>query len=231
MSKSNVINEGGKPLSLKVSNRLQKELEAALCLVLYNNIQGTGALVTFPVSNGVTANSFITCKHVLGTNDRSEIKNMTLQFEAERMKLVRILPDWIYRVWNSSQEYYDATIIEFNETGTQSLLSIGAKFLSVDKPLVNQRVVMFQYPSGELSLDGNIIERINGYEVMYHIGADNGSSGSPLLTHDGKVVGMHRRRVEREGTLAALGDERHASDINYIINAYALKRLRFYLII
>lgn len=226
------VNEGARALPVEMITRLNKELEGSLCMVQNKKRQGTGALVALPLTNSETVNTFVTCNHVLGSNDRSEIHKMKLVFTAAKMKMVRILPEWYSRVWNSSEQYYDATIIEFNAIGTDALHHLGAKFLAVDKPLVGQRVVMFQYPKGELSLDGNIIESITVIDginqIMYHIGADDGSSGSPILTYEGKVVGVHRRRIEPsvKPTNDPLGFERHAIDINQMIDAFVEDRFR-----
>ena len=256
-STSGIIrNEAAKPHVVAVMNRLANKLKPSLCQVIYNNCHGTGALIALPISISQTVKSFVTCHHVLGSNDPAEIYKMKLIFESESMKMVRLVPEWYSLVWNSSDQYYDVTVIEFNEQGTAALNKLGAEFLLVDKPFVGQRVVMFQYPDNdllpnvELSFDANIIESITKCDeinkinyIIYHIGAEGGSSGSPILTYDCKVVGVHRRRVKSQPTSVAsithginveskptleqtLGFERHASDITQVITAFAAYRSR-----
>lgn len=225
---SNTHNEGATAIPVQVLAFLLEFLKPSICKVAVKNSQGTGSLVAFPLHDTSFAKSFVTCSHVLGSNDRFEIYNAKLQFEVEQMKLIRIRPEWILHVWNSSEQFFDATIIEFNSLGVDEMEKRGAKFLKITKPEIGQQVIMLQYPNGVYSLDGNHIEEINGYEIMYHLGADNGSSGSPLVTYGGDVVGVHRRRDEsRQRPLNdPLPYRRYGSHILKLKDAYLKERRR-----
>lgn len=257
---SYAVKEAADPLHLEVLDRLYPKIQRSICKVLNKDSQGTGGLVALRISNGNTAYSFVTCNHVLGSNDSVEIYNTTLQFYASRERpalveppCVKIKPEWIYFVWNSSDQYFDSTVIEFNEIGRNALFAMGAEFLDVTEPFAGQEVIMFGYASGKLGVDHNVIEKLDEYKIVYHMGAKNGSSGSPILTQTGEIVGVHRLRIEHAQQVPAnqtqtlqtqasqtsqvqlpqvpidpLGNERQGSNIMKMIKAFSKERSRLY---
>ena len=56
----------------------------------------------------------------------------------------------------------------------------------------NQYIYIFQYPNRELSFDNGIILHKSGFNYFHNVSTDQGSSGSPLLNDDLKVIGIHK---------------------------------------
>ncbi|MDF1696864.1 MAG: trypsin-like peptidase domain-containing protein [Saprospiraceae bacterium] len=79
-------------------------------------------------------------------------------------------------------------------------------FLEVDTfsdPQVDDRVAIIQHPKGEkkqIALTENKITAVDGNKLFYLTDTHGGSSGSPVLGKDWKVVGLHHAgRTEAEG--------------------------------
>ena len=61
------------------------------------------------------------------------------------------------------------------------------------------RIYITQYPGGgELCLAQGRIRSIWGFDILHEVSTDYGSSGSPLLNQNGRVVGVHKARRPNE---------------------------------
>ena len=82
------------------------------------------------------------------------------------------------------------------------------EFLKVASlPKVDDQIVVFDYgnpedqENPEVSFGQGAIQDIRGYTLEYHVPADAGTSGSPLVMWTGEAIGIHHSR-EAEHTPA-----------------------------
>lgn len=186
---------------------------------------GTGAL--YQVSGALYSNTnrflILTCNHVLPIISNSELTHVNLQFkDIQEMASINLDKQQVLFAWTT--KILDATVIEISVEMARMFLSKGAQFLKVGtlhESLPNIKIVMLQYPSGKYSIAHGDIENIEGSNVFYRIGTAPGSSGSPLLSLDGKALAMHNAGPNNPGIT---GDnpnaERKAIVLSSVIDAY-----------
>ena len=75
-----------------------------------------------------------------------------------------------------------------------------------------QDIYIFQYPKGILSFDYGLIKHISGFNYFHNLSTNCGSSGSPLLNDDLKVLGIHKSGYSDISNVAT-----NINSINYAI--------------
>ena len=98
----------------------------------------------------------------------------------------------------------DYAYIKVKENASNPIANRG--FLEVDTfsdPQVDDRVAIIQHPKGEqkqVALTENKIISVDGNKLFYLTDTHRGSSGSPVLNKDWKVIGLHHAgKTEEEG--------------------------------
>jgi V8-like Glu-specific endopeptidase len=126
--------------------------------------------------------------------------------------------------YNATADQLDYTVVELTDVP----VGIAALPLSPAEVRRDSRVTIIQHPGGDykkISLQNNFVEYSDEYVVQYSTSTEPGSSGSPVLSGDLKVVAIHhaggqlsepatkRRYLRNEGIrmAAILNDIRRAS--------------------
>lgn len=226
------------PVAMDDILRMNRELSSSLCRVDHLRTQGTGALVNLRRNNEPDIWTFMTCNHVVPTVDTAELCALELYFTNPKLGTLFIQPDWIRFAWTHSVQRLDVTVVEFTPNAFQYLQEKGAVFLNIEEPHEGNKVALFQFPKGTWSLAFNVIESFSeDNQIMYHIGADDGSSGSPVVKWStagtpASVVGVHRRRQgtpegEHPKSNDPLGYKRFGSNIINIYEKFMQERSRY----
>ena len=195
----------GQPIALsrKQYKKILKQQEKSLCQIISNNGKATGFLCNIPSPVLITAN------HVL---DKAQLEpgkeiivNFTDENEKKHFKTIKIDEKRnIYTIGKLNNEDIDTTIIELRP-GEDGLNE--QEFMEIDDELMNDDEVKNSYQKidiyviqykfeGEIVTSNGIINEMKKEEksyTLYHTcDTSFGSSGSPIILYNHKVIGFHR---------------------------------------
>ena len=119
--------------------------------------------------------------------------------------------------------------VELTPEALSHLCSLGTDMLTIGDAVPGARVALVQYPRGELSFGYGAVEAVEPPDLYYHIGADCGSSGSPVLDWEARAIGIHKRADKPATPMAGasvdpLGYRRFATSLREIVYAYLSDR-------
>ena len=102
-----------------------------------------------------------------------------------------------------TKEAYDITIIEIKkEDNINNYLELDDNIINdiinnnnKNKNYIDKTIYIIQYPKGELSVSYGILDNIcedNKYNFNHKCSTEGGSSGSPILNINNKLIGIHK---------------------------------------
>lgn len=120
----------------------------------------------------------------------------------------------------SSIRNYDYAYIKVKNNAENSLSQWGhLEIEDFQEPKKDDRVSIIQHPKGEkkqIALTENKVINVDGHKIFYLTDTEKGSSGSPVLNDDWKVVALHHAgRTEEDGGLvidSETGERRGANE-------------------
>ena len=206
--KSVINQEKGKELTPIQKREIDKQQKKSLCQIRIGEFKANGFLCKIPeVQNPV----LITNNHVL---DETQIKlgeKINIYFTNEKFEMIKktIVIDetrTTYTIKEFNGEEIDTTIIELkpNEDKLNDL-----EFMELDRDFMNEKnkkiyekkdIYVIQYYSGEiLTISTGIINKIieknkkdECFTLFHTCNTDYGSSGSPIILYNHKIIGVHR---------------------------------------
>jgi len=91
----------------------------------------------------------------------------------------------------------DTTFVQFDEKLVQKLKALSLKFLTMHSNWIGvtgEHVLAVQHPGGsDLQVTQAVFDHLHGFDIFHRVLSDFGSSGSPVVLHDGRVIGIHKR--------------------------------------
>ena len=188
------------PITYQCTKRIMKQMEKNICKIKIRHEQGTGFFckIPFPDKNNMLP-ILITNNHIIN----EELLNKT---DAEIQLDIKEETNKIKINLNNRMKYtnkeYDVTIIEIKDKDKLN------NFLELDDIIINdildnenknkeyedKTIYIIQYPKGELSVSYGILANITLdkiYNFHHKCSTEKGSSGSPILTLNNKVFGIH----------------------------------------
>ena len=133
----------------------------------------------------------------------------------------------IYTVRKINDKEIDITFIELradeDELNDQEFLEIDDELMNdkVKNAYLTQDIYIIQYKGGEeISTSDGIINKIkedNSYTLFHTCDTDEGSSGSPIILYNNKVIGVHRGWLPDD-------DYNRATLLQYPIKEYYKKK-------
>ena len=191
-----------KTISFNCTKTIIEQMRKNICLIKIGKEQGTGFFceIPFPDKNNMLK--------VLMTNNH--IINEEILYKCDVKISIYIKEEKKYRELNlnnrikytNKKEEYDITIIEIKEEDEIK------NFLELDENILNDIInnenendkyidktfYVIQYPEGELSVSYGIVSNIcedKKYKLLHKCSTKDGSSGSPILTLENKIIGIH----------------------------------------
>ena len=210
-----------KLISYNKSIKIIEQMEKNICkLMLEKNAQGTGFFckIPFPTKENMLP-VFITNNHLIN-KDMLNTENYEIKLWIEEKKnTIKLNLDNRMKYTNVD---YDTTIIELkSDDGINN-------YLELDDDIINnileneditwkydkKQIYIIQYPEGELSVSYGVIEGVpedKKWSFLHKCDTKCGSSGSPVLNNDGKVIGIHQKKAYHYN---------HGSFLNYPIKEF-----------
>ena len=189
-------------ISYECTKKIMEQMEKNICNIrIGNELSGTGFFckIPFPDENNMLP-VLITNHHVI--NDKllnkpnSTISISSTLFENKIINLNDRLKD--------TYKEYDVTIIEINEKDQiENYLEFDDYILddiissdNNNDKYIEKTIYLIQYPEGKLSVSYGILENIleeKKYIFSHKCSTKNGSSGSPILNLNNKIIGIHSK--------------------------------------
>ena len=204
---------------------------------------GTGSFVNieFPLNSGIMRYLFMTAFHVVQICLPDEVTGLKLKFGDNTSTIgnVNLTPDWV-KMLCAFPNQMDVFVIEFSQTAMKILSGTNFASLPFACPQINESIFVYQYPDpngGHVVGIGTItsITSVDNYGnpiIEYQQAhTEVGSSGSPVLNKDFKVVGIHcgtSTNDDFEENKIQYKGKRHATRIDEILKVFKEKLLDRY---
>ena len=191
-------------ISYDCTKKIMEQMEKNICKIRIGDQQGTGFFckIPFPDENNMLP-VLITNNHIINYEllykENSTITISSTLFENKILNLND-------RIKHTNQEY-DTTIIEIKETDKiENYLELDDYILddiinseNNNDIYIEKTLYIIQYPEGHLSASYGILETINNekkYYFYHKCSTKDGSSGSPILNLNNKIIGIHRQGLK-----------------------------------
>ena len=191
-------------ISYETYNKIKEQMEKCICKVKIGETMGTGFFckIPFPDRNNMLP-VFITNNHIL---NRALLysNNTNIKIYIKEDTDIKIVTNLNKRIkYTNDENEYDITIIEIKKEDNIK------NYLELDDIIINsiikgenkmkefddETIYVIQYPKGKLSVSYGRLKEINllkNYEFNHKCSTDEGSSGSPILNLNNKVIGIHK---------------------------------------
>ena len=188
-------------ISYECTKKIKEQMERNICKINIGKSQGTGFFCKIPfpdLSNMLPV--FITNNHIIDNQllYKKDIKIKIDIFDESDIKTI----DLDNRIKYTNKEF-DITIIEIKKEDQIN------NYLELDEIIINdilynnnenniykyKTIYIIQYPESELSVSYGIIDEIyldKEYNFNHLCSTRNGSSGSPILNKNNKLIGIHK---------------------------------------
>ena len=177
---------------------INKQMEKCFCKIYNGDNIGTGFFIKIKTQNNKIYPVLVTNNHILKKEDIEKGKEITISINNDNKYI-------IIKIDNSrftfTDELFDSTFIQIKEDKDQ-LLNI-CDYLEIDERIYdknglseNESLYILNYPKGRDAAysQGSLIN-INNNEIIFDCNANEGSSGSPILSLETcKVIGIHSKR-------------------------------------
>ena len=200
-------------ITYECTKKIIEQMENNICKIKIGEVKGTGFFCTIPFPNKdkmlnvmMTNNHVINDKLLYDYNSKIEI-NIKKENKPKEIDL------------NDRLKYtnieYDITIIEIKEKDNIK------NFLELDDYIKNdilennnnnyyqyidKTIYIIQFPEGELSVSYGVLNNIyedKKYNFIHKCSTKAGSSGSPILNLNNKIIGIHKEGTKKKVNIGA----------------------------
>ena len=204
--KENILRGYPNVISYECSKKIIKQMESNICKIIIGEKQGTGFFckIPFPDLNNMLS-VFITNNHNIDEEllykDNAIIEiNIEEEINIKKLNLNN-------RMKYTNKEY-DITIIEIkNEDEINNYLELDDNIINDiinnnnrNDKYKDKTIYIIQYPKGELSVSYGILDNIyedKKYNFNHKCSTEGGSSGSPILNINNKLIGIHKEGLTK----------------------------------
>ena len=188
-------------ISYECSKKIIKQMERNICKITVGENQGTGFFckIPFPDLNNMLS-VFITNNHIIN-KELLYKDNLIIEINIEEENNIRKLN--LNNRMKYTNEEYDITIIEIkNEDEINNYLELDDNIINdiinninKNKNYIDETIYIIQYPKSKLSVSYGILNQIYEYKKYnsnHKCSTEGGSSGSPILNINNKLIGIHK---------------------------------------
>ena len=188
-------------ISYECTKKIIEQMEKNICKINIPNNQGTGFFtkITFPNQNKLLP-VLITNNHVIN-NDILNKENMKIKIDIKDEEDIKEII--LNKRMKYTNEEYDITIIEIKEEDNINnflelddiIINDILNNINKNKEYINKTIYIIQYPENNLSVSYGILEDIyldKKYNFNHKCSTKFGSSGSPILNINNKIIGIHK---------------------------------------
>ena len=173
-------------------------MKGSICLIEINNNCGTGFFIKLPIPSKETPMyGLMTNNHVLDSKCIKPGNSFSICLNKFKKKIFLNESNFIF-----TSEFIDVTFIQLCKKDINDIELNNPYFQFLDPYLdrcnEEEKIYIFQYPERNLSYAEGKIESISGFNYFHIASTKGGSSGSPLLNNDMKVIGIHKAGIEKE---------------------------------
>ena len=189
-------------ISYESTQKIIEQMEKNVCKIKIDDFQATGFFCKIPFPDKAhTLPTLITNNHVIN-NDLLNKKDSILS--------IKIKAEQDYKIINLDKRIkftnknYDTTIIEIKETDEiKNYLELDDKIIenilndkNNNSEFIDETIYVLQYPKGKLGVSFGILDSIPSekkYNFFHKCSTEGGSSGSPILNSNNKLIGIHKK--------------------------------------
>ena len=199
--KESIIARYPNVISYECTTKIKEQMEKNICKIIIDEEQGTGFFckIPFPDLNNMLS-VFITNNHIIN-KELLYKDNLIIEINIEEENNIRKLN--LNNRMKYTNEEYDITIIEIKkEDEINNYLELDDNIINdiinnnnKNKNYMDKTIYIIQYPKGELSVSYGILDQIyedKKYNFNHKCSTEGGSSGSPILNINNKLIGIHK---------------------------------------
>jgi len=188
-------------ISYECTKKIMEQMSKNICKIKIGEEQGTGFFckIPFPDINNMLS-VFITNNHIIN-DERLYENNLKININIEEENEIREI-NLNNRIKYTNEEY-DITIIEIKENDNiKNYLELDDKIIedilynnNKNNKYIDDTIYIIQYPEGKLSVSYGILNSIyedKKYNFIHKCSTKGGSSGSPILNINNKIIGIHK---------------------------------------
>ena len=200
-NKENILIGYPNIISYECSKKIIKQMENDICKIKIGKEQGTGFFckIPFPDLNNMLS-VFITNNHIIN-KELLYKENAIIEIDIQDENNIRKIN--LNNRKKYTNEEYDITIIEIKkEDEINNYLELDDNIINDiigninrNEKYIDKTIYIIQYPKGELSVSYGILDDIyedKKYNFNYKCSTEGGSSGSPILNINNKLIGIHK---------------------------------------
>ena len=195
------------------TKEILNQMEKNICKIKIGQIQGTGFFCKIPFPNEKNLlKVLITNNHIINEDILYKKDQVISIYIKEKKKIKELnLNDRIK--YTKKKQEYDTTIIEIKEEDDiNNYLELDDKIIkdiinsdNENVEFIDKTHYIIQYPEGKLSVSFGVIKTIaddKKYKLNHTCNTKYGSSGSPILALNNKVIGLQTggTKKDKKGT-------------------------------
>ena len=179
------------------------QMEKCICKIEIDSKQGSGFFCQIPFPEAKEYDMlpiFITSSNLINRKFLDEEKNK-ISFDIKKDKPIKSI--YLKKRKKYINEEYGITIIEIKEQDNiKNFLELDDNIINdilnnknSNKEYIDETIYIIQYPEGKLSVSYGILDNIyedKKYNFNHKCSTEGGSSGSPILNINNKLIGIHK---------------------------------------
>ena len=193
-------------ISYECTKKIIEQMERNICKINIGMNQGTGFFckIPFPNENNMLP-VLITNNHIINS-DILYKKNIKIKLDIKEEENIKEII--LNKRMKYTNEEYDITIIEIKEEDNINnylelddiIINDILNNINKNKEYINKTIYIIQYPENNLSVSYGILDKIyedKKYNFNHKCSTRGGSSGSPILNINNKIIGIHKEGTKQ----------------------------------